>query len=115
MVTSVSNDEHGIVTVSDDQRHGFEDGDFIMFREVEGMTELNGNKFKIEVVSPFSFKIGDTTKFGQYTREGICEQVKVPFEVNHASLADALEEPLAKNEFMMQDPDMDFEALNMPY
>jgi ubiquitin-activating enzyme E1 len=35
-------DEDGVVTALDETRHGFEDGDYVTFSEVEGMTELNG-------------------------------------------------------------------------
>lgn len=45
IVTSISQEVKGLVTVTDDERHGFEDGDWIMFREVEGMTEVNNVKF----------------------------------------------------------------------
>ena len=30
-----------MVTCLDETRHGYESGDFVTFREVEGMTELN--------------------------------------------------------------------------
>ena len=50
------------------------------FREVEGSTEVNEQKFVIKTISPYSFSIGDTTKFGVYTREGIVENIKVSIE-----------------------------------
>lgn len=34
--------EDAIVTCLDETRHGLEDGDFVTFDEVVGMTELNG-------------------------------------------------------------------------
>ena len=49
MVASVTKDADGVVATQDESRHGFEDGDYIMFSEVEGMTELNGHEFKIQV------------------------------------------------------------------
>lgn len=108
IITSISNDENSIVTVNDDKRHGFQDGDWVTFREVEGMTEVNDQKFKIKVLGPFSFSIGDTSKFGKYSRQGIAEQVKVPIPVKFKSLADALSHPLAEGEREMIDADMDF-------
>jgi ubiquitin-activating enzyme E1 len=115
IITSVSRCPKGIVTVNDDKRHGFEDDDHVIFREVEGMTELNDKTFKIKVISPFSFEIGDTSSFGEYTRQGIAEQVKVPRIVKFYSLARSLEEPLGKNILELQDPDMDWENMNKPY
>lgn len=115
IITSISNCEKGIVTVTDDKRHGFEDDDWVIFREVEGMTELNDQKFQIKVISPFSFSIGNTVKFGTYTRQGIAEQVKVPRVVTFESLATTLNEPLNKGVHELQDPDMDWEQMNKPF
>lgn len=39
-----------MVTCLDESRHGLEDGDYVTFSEVQGMTELNGCKpVKIKV------------------------------------------------------------------
>eukprot|EP00362_Geleiidae_sp_MMETSP1317_P000976 CAMPEP_0201281344 /NCGR_PEP_ID=MMETSP1317-20130820/2466_1 /ASSEMBLY_ACC=CAM_ASM_000770 /TAXON_ID=187299 /ORGANISM="Undescribed Undescribed, Strain Undescribed" /LENGTH=87 /DNA_ID=CAMNT_0047590953 /DNA_START=418 /DNA_END=677 /DNA_ORIENTATION=+ len=38
IVVSVTQGNPGVVTVHEDKRHGFTDGDFIKFQEVEGMT-----------------------------------------------------------------------------
>ena len=35
-------DAEGVVTCSDETRHNLTDEDYVTFREVEGMTELNG-------------------------------------------------------------------------
>lgn len=115
IITSISNDAKSVVTVNDDKRHGFQDGDWVTFREVEGMTEVNDKKFKINVISPFSFSIGDTTAFSKYTRQGIAEQVKVPYPVKFKSLADAFENPLAEGETVMIDADVDYENMSKPY
>ena len=46
------------MTVHEDKRHKFEDGDYVQFREVEGMTELNSlPPTKIEVIDGYSFKL----------------------------------------------------------
>lgn len=44
MIASVTQEEEGVVAALDEVRHGFEDGDYVTFSEVEGMTELNGCK-----------------------------------------------------------------------
>ena len=115
IITSISHDDKGIVTVNDDKRHGFHDGDWVTFREVEGMTQLNEKCFKIKVLSPYSFSIGDTTAFSPYTRQGIAEQTKVPFPVKFKSLAEALVRPLGEGETAMIDADMDWENMGKPY
>jgi len=35
---NITKDKDGIVTVHEDKRHHFTDGDYVTFREVEGMT-----------------------------------------------------------------------------
>lgn len=54
----------------EEKRHGFSSGDFVVFREIEGMTELNGNEYEIEEKGPYTFTLKgiDTTKFNAYTR-----------------------------------------------
>ena len=44
-------DQVGVVFMSTDTRHGFEDGSYITFQGVKGMTELNDREFKIAVPS----------------------------------------------------------------
>jgi ubiquitin-activating enzyme E1 len=51
MISYISNDSNGIVTTFDDQRHDLEDGSYIVFKEVNGMSEVNGKEFKIKVLS----------------------------------------------------------------
>jgi hypothetical protein len=46
-----------------DKRHGLFSGDFVIFREIEGMTELNGKEYEIEEKDPYTFTLKglDTT------------------------------------------------------
>jgi ubiquitin-activating enzyme E1 len=82
-VTSISKDEEGLVTIDTIQgteKFSLGDGDFVKFKNVEGMTELNDeNKdFEIMVEDTKSFRIGDTSKFGEYTKGGVVYQIKKP-------------------------------------
>ena len=82
-------------------RHGLEDGDFVTFTEVEGMTELNQCKpIKITVKDSYNFEIGDTSKFGTYVRGGTVLQVKQPQALSFKTLAAASQQP---GEFMPSD------------
>lgn len=94
MVSSVTCDGDGVVAAQDETRHGFEDGDYVTFSEVEGMTELNGcAPKKITVMGPYTFKIGDTSNYGQYKKGGIATQVKMPTEVTFQPLKDVIADP----------------------
>lgn len=42
VISSISNENPALVTVHEEKRHSYEDGDHVTFREVEGMTEING-------------------------------------------------------------------------
>jgi len=98
-------DAEAMVTCMDETRHGLEDGDFVTFEEVAGMTDLNGcEPRKITVkggssrrapprvkshksrplpsfflhLGPYTFTIGDTTGLSKYTAGGVFTQVKMP-------------------------------------
>ncbi|CAD8055043.1 unnamed protein product [Paramecium sonneborni] len=84
LIEYISNDQKGIVNTQN-QKHKFQDGDYIIFKEVQGMSEINDQVFKITVVSPYSFSIGDTSKFSSYERNGIAIQVKIPEKISFKS------------------------------
>jgi len=106
VVTEISHDENGVVFMSTDTRHGFEDGSFVTFHGVKGMTELNGQEFKIAVPSPFTFTIGDTSKFGIYKSGGTVTEVKKPETVHFKSFSQSLKDP----EMLI----CDFSKMSMP-
>lgn len=100
MVASITRDTEALVTCVDDTRHGLEDGDYVTFSEVQGMTELNGcEPMKVKVLGPYTFTIGDTTKFSEYVRGGIAIQVKMPKTVSFKPLKESIKHP----EFLMTD------------
>jgi len=93
MISAINNDSQGVVTTLDEQRHGFEDDMIVTFTEVKGMSEVNGQEFKIKVLGPYTFSIGDTTNFGKYIRGGYVHQVKKPKLVDFKPLSEALKAP----------------------
>ncbi|CAH2244601.1 ubiquitin-like modifier-activating enzyme 1 [Pararge aegeria] len=100
MVADISHEYEAVVTCLDDTRHGLEDGDYVTFSEVEGMTELNGcEPRKIKVLGPYTFSIGDTTNFTKYQRGGTVTQVKMPKILNFKPLNESVKNP----EFLITD------------
>ncbi|KAF8165027.1 ubiquitin activating enzyme [Crassisporium funariophilum] len=94
MIVSVDKDKEGVVTCLDETRHGLEDGDFVTFTEVQGMTELNGcEPRKISVKGPYTFSIGDTSNLSDYKTGGIFAQVKMPKVLDFKSLRASLQSP----------------------
>jgi len=76
-----------VVTLHEDKRHIYQEGDYVTFREVEGMTEINNTKpIKIIATNPKTITLElDSTGFGDYFRQGIVENVKVPKTVEFHS------------------------------
>lgn len=82
MISFISKDKNGIVTTYDDQRHDLEDGSFVRLDDIKGMTQLNGKEFKIRILSPFSFSIGDTSGLDDYESGGVIIEVKKSKEID---------------------------------
>ena len=100
MVSSISQEEEGLVTVLDEGRHGLEDGDFVTFTEVKGMAELNGCEPKqVKVKGPYTFTIDDTRGCCKYECGGYMHQVKQHKTLSFKSLAASLAAP----EFLLSD------------
>lgn len=93
-------DEDGVVTCLDETRHGYEDGDFVQFSEVQGMTELNSHEpIKIKWLGPYTFSIGDVKGFTPYKKGGIVTKVKMPKTIKFKSIKEAMNAP----EFVLTD------------
>ena len=80
IIKKVSTEEKGLVELLGNNKHKFEDGDECTFENIEGMKvhstkkenqnlkspdgkpidSINGTIHKVTVVSPYSFRIGDT-------------------------------------------------------
>ncbi|XP_073208755.1 ubiquitin-like modifier-activating enzyme 7 isoform X1 [Lepidochelys kempii] len=98
-VQHISQGTPGVVTCRDGQGHGhgFADGDFVTFSDVEGMSQLNGCKPRaIHVLDEFMLEIGDTAFFAPYQHGGVITQVKVPQLHSYEPLSAALAKPKIK-------------------
>lgn len=94
VVSQITKEEdHLIVTVHEEKRNSFGDHSHVVFREVEGSTELNQRTeidgqgkevslpepIRIQQIDGFSFKLFvDPSTIGEYTGGGIVEDQKVP-------------------------------------
>lgn len=114
IVSMIVKDEDGflLVTVHQDSRHPFQDGDFVSFTEVQGMSALNELSkpgVKVRVLSPYSFKLMgvfkktgaftskiepiDIGSLSNYTREGQVSLVKIPTHLKFRSFESARTNP----------------------
>ena len=102
IIAGITREEDGITVLTHgDKRHGFHDGDYVSFREVQGMVELNDSarQFQIKVTGPYGFKIiCDSWHMSDYLREGIVTQVKKPLEISFISLEESQRNPVPRGE-----------------
>ncbi|KAL4459504.1 hypothetical protein ABPG74_018117 [Tetrahymena malaccensis] len=94
IISSITNDKAAVVTLLETNQkksHGFEDGDYIIFREVEGMDEMNIQEpTQVKILSKHCLEVQiDTTEFMAYTGRGLIEQVKVPIPFGFRNLEES--------------------------
>ena len=66
IVANITNDRQAVVTVPNDEQVEFGIGEWVSFKDVEGMPEINGGgPYKVVDTAMYNFKIDlDTTGFG---------------------------------------------------
>mmetsp|Transcript_5740 Transcript_5740/g.4920 ORF Transcript_5740/g.4920 Transcript_5740/m.4920 type:complete len:337 (-) Transcript_5740:3134-4144(-) len=105
VITDISNEEKAKILTH--TLHNLMDGDHIMIKEVEGMPELNQKVYKVKTIGGLSLEIeADTSKMGNYIRNGIFEEVIVPTKVNFKSLQESLSNPNDKELPPLENPDL---------
>lgn len=102
IVASVANSVPAIVTCVEDERLEFQDGELVVFSEVEGMTQLNSHKpIKVKNCKAHSFELDlDTSSYTPYTRGGIVTQFKEQKVLDFKPLPEAVISP---GEFLLTD------------
>ena len=83
-VKYITKDEEGLVSIdniSNTEELDLGDGNYVKFQGVEGMVEVNDKEFQIYVENMTAFRIGDTSKFGNYEKGGIVYEIKKPKNV----------------------------------
>ncbi len=89
MIKNISNEDEGLVELLPNAKHKFQDGDEVLFIAVEGMKllpnetqddeafknceSINNTIHKVKVLTPYSFKIGNTKKYEKYERGGFAK------------------------------------------
>jgi len=111
IVSSIEQGNQPTVHVHEDKRHSFQDGDFVKFSEVEGMTEINSvGPIEIFDTKAYSFRLKtDTSGFGAYSRQGLVVDVNMPHKVVFKSYVDAKQDPASCTPFGCLEPlDMNY-------
>ncbi|XP_029456602.1 ubiquitin-like modifier-activating enzyme 6 [Rhinatrema bivittatum] len=92
-ISNITQSDPGIVTCLENRPHKLETGQSVTFREVNGMSSLNGSTHQITVVSPYSFSIGNTSALKPYLYGGIAVQMKTSRTFHFESLEKQLRNP----------------------
>ncbi|KAM4707570.1 ubiquitin-like modifier-activating enzyme 6 isoform 1-T2 [Discoglossus pictus] len=92
-ISNVTQSNPGEVTCFENRPHRLETGQYVTFREVHGMTALNGSMQQITVISPYSFSIGNTSDMEPYQHGGIAVQIKMPRSFSFERLEKQIEDP----------------------
>ena len=88
-----------VITVPNDEQIEFGIGEWVSFKDVEGMTEINGGPYKVVDTHMYNFTIDlDTTNFGKYQRKsmnkyGTVLEAKLPKTLDYKSLAECVLHP----------------------
>ncbi|XP_067106739.1 ubiquitin-like modifier-activating enzyme 6 [Osmerus mordax] len=92
-IQNITQDNPGVVTCMDSRTHGLQTGQSVLFREVNGMEELNSRSRQVTVLSPHSFAVGDTSHMQQYTHGGFFLLEKTPRTYRFETMERQLCEP----------------------
>ena len=89
-ITSITQANPGVGTAAS---HGFDNGDTIQITDVVGMTQVNGNRYKVANKTTDTFELlnTNTTDFSAYTSAGKVTQIdKIPFFVANTISSDSI-------------------------
>ena len=98
-IKTISNSNPGIVNlVHPLGSFDLKSNDFVFFKEIQGMTELNNcEAIKIKKIDNYNIQICDTSKFSNYTSGGIIMKAKLPLTMKFESFEKKIEEPYDDN------------------
>ncbi|KAJ8000486.1 hypothetical protein DPEC_G00180630 [Dallia pectoralis] len=92
-IQNITQDDPGVVTCMDGRTHGLQTEQSVLFREVNGMDQLNGTTRQVTVLSPYSFAIGDTSGLQSYAHGGLFRLVRTPSTYSFETMEHQLCEP----------------------
>jgi ubiquitin-activating enzyme E1 len=109
IVTLIVKGEKTVITTHEDKRHIYQPGDYVVLKEVEGMNEINDTE-PLEVIDTTKDTITlklDSTNFGDYLRQGVIENIKVPQKVSYHPWSKSYVNPVASSRYgMLETPDL---------
>lgn len=87
-----------IETDSSYDKKGIRVGNYALFKDVQGMTEINGKIIQLKSHPEIDcYSIGDTSNYKEYIKGGIIEEIKVPIKKSYISFEQSYKEPKCNN------------------
>jgi len=99
-INSISKGNPGIVNLVHPLKLlDLKNDDFVIFKEIQGMKELNNcEAIKIKIIDKYNIQICDTSKFSNYIGGGVVMKAKIPFSIKFSSFEKKIEEPYDEND-----------------
>lgn len=100
LIKNITKEKEGKITINIENESSslYEFSECVVFKNIEGMTELNDQEpIKIKVLNAESFSIGDTSNFNDYLSGGIVKEVIVPFKRKFFQFKESFFSPFTEN------------------
>ena len=97
-INSITKGNPGIINLIDPiKKFDFKKDDYVIFKEVEGMKELNNTApIRVKIKDEYNVEICDTSNFSDYSFGGVMTKVKKPLILNYESFEKKIEEPYSE-------------------
>ena len=93
-IQSITKGDPGIISfVENIDKTQLRVNDYVIFKEIEGMKELNDKTIQLKKIDDNKIEIDDISKFSDYTYGGIMQKVEMPSKINFDSFERKVEEP----------------------
>jgi ubiquitin-activating enzyme E1 len=104
-IKKIERSEEGLVEIEWNKKTYPKISEYIYFKDVEGMNEINYNEenkkiFKIKPKSKNEFYIGNTLNFSEYKSGGYIEETVLPETIFYESFINKLDNPFDENDFV---------------
>lgn len=104
-IKKIERSEKGLVEIEWDKKRSPNIRDYILFKDVKGMTEINYNEnnkkiFKIEQKNDTEFYIGNKLNYSDYKSGGYIEETVLPKEISYENFSNNLEGPFSNGDYV---------------
>ena len=114
IINSISKSNPGKINLANSIERKIKNNDYIIIKEVDGMTELNKDELiKIKKIDSYNIEISkDTSNFSDYISGGYIQKAKIPIEMKFSSFEESLEIPYSEEDEYPAQIDFDKSCTN---